>query len=415
MWLGCARVAPTAILSTLLVAALNVLAGPADAQDRAPPPLAVIEGAPSGDRLEAYLRGTWVVTVDGQPRTRQMIIRGLRPDGDGYALDALYGWSDVTPTAVTAKARVESGIVILDLRTQANSAIVARSVGDDRLDGVFRNPGGRDSPLRTERISANTAARALSTLPTPILPASTPTTVEMVESLLYGTWLATVGSEVRTRNLEIRSVRMEGARLIADAVYGWSEATNPKPAPMIVTVDGGLVTLDLTTSAGSRIVANSVEPDRFVGTFTDKDGKSTSVRLSLTGNVVVAAAPAGSPRAKQLTLVYIGANNCGNCSAWERNIGGGTMNSKSDLLKQLEGRPVPITFIRVQTASYMQTADEKFWPADLKWIRDKTYVGSGAPRFVLVSDGKVAANVAGRINIDRKLLPEIDRIAGKKS
>jgi hypothetical protein len=84
------------------------------------------------------------------------------------------------------------------------------------------------------------------------------------------------------------------------------------------------------------------------------------------------------------------------------------------LLKELDSRPKPVKFTHVQVANYMHTADEKFWPADLKWILQATYVTTGAPRFVLVADNKVMANVAGRNSIASQLLPVVDRVAGSR-
>jgi hypothetical protein len=390
-----------------LAALVSASVPPAFAQDMTP--VAVIAEPASADKLEAFLRGTWLVTVSGQQRTRQMVVRDTKPDGNRFAIGSFYGWSDTTPTPVSAAARIENGIVMFDLTTGANGQIQARSTADNRLDGTFKNPDGRVNPVSLERMSTSTELRRVSNSPTAILgTAAAPKAVDL-EELLYGSWLVTVGREVRTRTMEIRTVQEEGGKFVAETVYGWTDG-NPRPAPMTVGVENGIVSLDLVTSAKARIVAKSVAPDRFVGTFTLPDGKEQAVRLMLTGNEIRAVEQ--SARIKDLTFVYVGAENCGPCKRWEQSRTGSPAQSKSVFLASPEAKAA--TFRQVNAHTYMNTGAENLWPADLKWVRSATHVVSGTPRFLLIADGKVMLNAQGTSKIESTVLPKLRELAAKK-
>ncbi len=396
----------TVIVASLVAGSLGALPGTGYAQGAAP--VAVIQGPASADKLEAFFRGTWLVTVQGQQRTRQMVVRDGKMEGDRFVLNALYAFSDSGPSKAAGAARVENGVVALELTTGAGSTITARTTGESRLDGTFQAPTGAPLPIAIERMSTSTEWRRVSNTPTAILAPAAPVKVADLEEMLYGTWLVTVGQSGMTRNLEIRSIEESTGKLTADAVYGWTNG-DPKPAPMSITVEQGIVTLDFTNSVKSRILVKSASPDRFVGTLTQADGKEFPARLMLTGND---SRPVEQEmRVKQLTLIYIGADNCGTCKRWEQTRSSKPRESKYAFLDTPEAKAV--TFRQLGAANYMNTSYDQLWPEDIRWVRTKTYAASGTPRFILIADDKVMLNTRAG-SLETQIMPKIRELMAKK-
>lgn len=107
---------------------------------------------PDSERPPAGVEGAWTVTVEGQPRTRTLTIRGVQAQGDGtWMLDALYGWSDGRASPVTATLAVTPPRYVLRWTTGAGSTIEVEGDGLDVLNGTFTTKGGRASPVRIAR------------------------------------------------------------------------------------------------------------------------------------------------------------------------------------------------------------------------------------------------------------------------
>ncbi|MBI4184309.1 MAG: hypothetical protein HY521_09955 [Proteobacteria bacterium] len=232
-----------------------------------------------------------------------------------------------------------------------------------------------------------------------------------VERLLVGTWTIQVGNQERTRTLEIRDLKQEGKEFVAESVYGYTGG-NPKPIPMRVVVERGVVSMDLTSPAGSRIEARSLGPGHFAGYMQTEQGRRFRAILTLTPEEDVKLPP--GQRGKQITLVYVSANNCPTCQRWSGGAkGAGPAKSKRDFLEMAEGKA--ITFRQIDAPNYMDTAYDPAWPADLKWVKEQTNVRSGTPRFILIVDGKIVTNARRTGSLPEKIMPKIRQLAGLAS
>lgn len=241
----------------------------------------------------------------------------------------------------------------------------------------------------------------------PILEGSGEPAEADVESILVGAWTVQVANQERARTLQVRGIKAAGGQFQAESAYGWSDG-KLQPVSMAVTVENGVVAVDLATPAASRIEATSVGPDRFDGFMTTKDGKRLKTVLTFAGKTDEKLA-AGA-RAKEITLIYVGAWNCPTCLRWEGADGDAPVSSKKSFLATPEAKAAK--FRQISAPQFQDTAYDKAWPDDLKWVKEKTYVARGTPRYVLIADGKVVANSFGTRSLVQTIMPKIRQLAG---
>jgi hypothetical protein len=244
--------------------------------------------------IEKALLGQWVVRIGEDQRTRQMIVRDIKQDGNRILVNAVYGWSDANTGPTLSVARIENGAIVFELVNSNNTQILAKSTAGDWLEGTFRYTNGTQASAVLERTSTSTEVRVFPSSPSAIIAATAQPTADQLEELLYGSWAVTIGDNGRIYRLDLRAVKQEGDRRAIDAVYGWTGG-EPKPAPMMIGVDNGVVTLDLLTGAGARITVKSFTPRRFVGQYIDRDGKQFITRIMLEGHDAAAEATVASP------------------------------------------------------------------------------------------------------------------------
>lgn len=110
--------------------------------------------------------------------------------------------------------------------------------------------------------------------------------------------------------------------------------------------------------------------------------------------------------ASNILVLYIGAHDCQYCAYWET----GARNDwrASAAFQQVSYREVIVPF-------FIDTGDERHWPADLRWIRDHTNVKRGTPRFLVAVDGKVVLNKFGTASWGKDVLPLVDSLLKRKS
>lgn len=118
--------------------------------------------------------------------------------------------------------------------------------------------------------------------------------------------------------------------------------------------------------------------------------------------VAAVAAPGGPPRAEPgLQLVYVTAQNCGFCAAFEA----GRFEEMRDLAA---ARDVAVRVVRV--ARFQSYAEDPF-PEDLDWLK-RAGVRSGTPRFLLVRDGRIVASAFGTAGYEETIKPVLLDPAG---
>lgn len=106
-------------------------------------------------KIDSLIDSTWLVRVEGDVRTRTLRIQGAAvTERGGRKLQALYGWSDIGQSAVSAEINVADGAMTLLLTTQANSTLVAILQEPELFTGVFAPAAGQRRSVRLERVRA---------------------------------------------------------------------------------------------------------------------------------------------------------------------------------------------------------------------------------------------------------------------
>jgi hypothetical protein len=103
----------------------------------------------------------WLVTVQGEARTRTLKVNGVtaKPDGT-YVLDAVYGWSNGAAAAIKAEVSQTPAGRKLTLTTQANSVISATQSADGSFSGTFTDVNGNSKPVKLVMVSESAPASA---------------------------------------------------------------------------------------------------------------------------------------------------------------------------------------------------------------------------------------------------------------
>lgn len=120
---------------------------------------------PSLTQLRSELISAWLVTVDGENRTRTLKITGVdQKDAGIFPLDAVYGWTDGNQTAVRAEINQTSQERTLLLTTQPGSKIAATQRSDGIFVGTFTSTSGQSKGLKLEKLSEGELLAAQSRL-----------------------------------------------------------------------------------------------------------------------------------------------------------------------------------------------------------------------------------------------------------
>lgn len=99
-----------------------------------------------------------------------------------------------------------------------------------------------------------------------------------------------------------------------------------------------------------------------------------------------------------ITVVYVGAEDCGPCRAWRRDERPSFMESRE--FSGLHYREVIATQLRDLLA-------EPLWPADLAGLREQVRTRPGAPQWFVLREGEVVAWDAGGSAWRRTVWPAI--------
>lgn len=90
--------------------------------------------------------------------------------------------------------------------------------------------------------------------------------------------------------------------------------------------------------------------------------------------------------AADVQVIYVGGEDCPPCHRWAKAY-------KAKWLASPEfGR---VTWIEIDTPRFREAYQARFWPGDLKAILEQIPRKSGAPRFLIVQDGRIVSNQFG--------------------
>lgn len=126
---------------------------------------------PSLTQLKGDLVSAWLVTVDGEERTRTLKVTDVgQKDAGIFSLEAVYGWTDGNQTPVRAEIYQIGQERTLLLTTQPGSKIAATQKSDGNFVGTFTSTSGQTKGIRIEKVSETEllSAKARLNAPPPI-------------------------------------------------------------------------------------------------------------------------------------------------------------------------------------------------------------------------------------------------------
>jgi hypothetical protein len=103
-------------------------------------------------------------------------------------------------------------------------------------------------------------------------------------------------------------------------------------------------------------------------------------------------------RAANLLLIYVGAEDCAPCRAWQRGDGA-TFRSSADFTR--------LTYREVKAAHLRDVLKDESWPEDIRGYRDRLKRSDGVPLWLVVSNDDIVAQRFGVVAWRNKILPRI--------
>jgi hypothetical protein len=242
---------------------------------------------------------------------------------------------------------------------------------------------------------------------------------ERVEAL-RGYWLAASRDAARARVLRITNVLLaESDFAVLAGYFGtasapiWPEARNITARP-----EGGRVALEVESADGSRVALVSGAHDELRGA-TDRAGRgapgSRFSRVSLPEIHRFAAEnplpEARARRGSEIELVYIGADDCSLCRAWEAGyLGQGKLDGSAEW-KHLRFTEVKLPSLR--TAFGVEHAPQRLQPLFGRMLDSGVRI-YGVPSFVLLVEGRLRAHALGTDAFDTLVHPALRAAVGEK-
>ena len=125
--------------------------------------------------------------------------------------------------------------------------------------------------------------------------------------------------------------------------------------------------------------------------------------LALLSCVGVAAA------AGDISVVYLGTNDCPYCQHWEAR-------AKGELMEELRSTAAgkTVRYFEVKGETLRRPIEERHYPDELKWLARRIGPSRGVPRFILVVDGEVAWSVFGTNEYARVFLPALRQVIARR-
>ena len=101
---------------------------------------------------------------------------------------------------------------------------------------------------------------------------------------------------------------------------------------------------------------------------------------------------------KNLTLVYVGADNCAPCEIWQRNQGAAFRDSPE--FHRLAYR-------EVKSPNLLDVLKDKNWPEELRGYRQAIGEGAGVPLWLVIADDQIVMQSSGLTQWQEMVLPKL--------
>jgi len=103
-------------------------------------------------------------------------------------------------------------------------------------------------------------------------------------------------------------------------------------------------------------------------------------------------------RPKAVTLLYVGAENCGPCVVWQRGDGAAFHHAPEF---------AHVSYREVKSPTLFDVRKDENWPADLIVYRQAIGERSGVPLWLIVADGKIVMQGSGLTQWRQAVLPRL--------
>ena len=126
--------------------------------------------------------------------------------------------------------------------------------------------------------------------------------------------------------------------------------------------------------------------------------------LAVIGATAVALFAACCPsdvRAGDITLIYVGADDCAPCRAWQRGDGA-TFRQSSDFSR--------LRYREVKAPHLQELLKDQYWPQDIRPFRDRLGAGSGVPLWLVVADDTVVGHGYGMSEWRTTIAPKLESL-----
>lgn len=235
---------------------------------------------------------------------------------------------------------------------------------------------------------------------------------ERVEAL-RGYWLAASKEATRARVLRITNVLLAEPRFAVLAGYFgtasapiWPEARDITACP-----EGKRVALEIVSADGSRIALVTGAQGELLGAADRPGGAAPALRFSRVSLTEIHRFAAENPLpearargASKIELVYIGADDCSLCRAWEAAyLGRGKLEGSAEW-KHLQFTKVRLATL--STAFRVEHAPQRLQPVFGEMLDSGVRI-HGVPSFVLLVDGRLRVHALGPAAFDTLMHPAL--------
>lgn len=105
-----------------------------------------------------------------------------------------------------------------------------------------------------------------------------------------------------------------------------------------------------------------------------------------------------SARTADVMLLYVGADDCPPCRAWQKGDGA---------LFFTSAEYARVTFNMVKSPHLTDVLDDQYWPEDIRSYRDRLKRGDGVPMWLVVANGQIVEQRFGEAEWRSSILPKI--------
>jgi hypothetical protein len=110
------------------------------------------------------------------------------------------------------------------------------------------------------------------------------------------------------------------------------------------------------------------------------------------GSALHASAP------RDVTLLYVGADDCPPCRAWQRDVG---------LAFRSSAEFARVSYQEVKSPKLLDVLKDEYWPDELRVYRDHLGNGAGVPLWLVIADHQIVGRGFGVSQWQHTVLPKL--------